>query len=161
MSRRPETKIGDISLSGRQQKFTSYNAFVNSIMDLLGVSEKSESEALQVLSTFKNANALTRSFDMKIEDKKTVWSDLFKVIRAHGGKVRLEGLNCARILSRDRNGINEAIDESIVSDLMRYGNIDTEEVNKDKEVAEEGLKVMAIKYRKSITIYQSSRFSQI
>ena len=28
---------------------------------------------------------------------------------------------------------------------MRYGNIDTEEVNKDKEVAEEGLKVIAIK----------------
>ena len=115
-------------------------------MDLLGVSDKAESEAMKVLSTFKNANAMTRSFDMKIEEKKTVWSDLFKVIRVHGGKVRLEGLNCARILSRDRNGINEAIDESIVSDLMRYGNIDTEEVNMDKEVAEEGLKVMAIKF---------------
>ena len=119
-------------------------------MDLLGVSEKGESEALQVLSTFKNANALTKSFDMKLEDKKSVWSDLFKVIRAHGGKVRLEGLNCARILSRDRNGINEAIDESIVGDLMRYGNIDTEEVNKDKEVAEEGLKVMAIRLQNKI-----------
>ena len=116
-------------------------------MDLLGVGEKAECEALQVLSTFKNANALTKSFDMKLEDKKTVWSDLFKVIRAHGDKVRLEGLNCARILSRDRNGINEAIDESIVGDLMRYGNIDTEEVNKDKEVAEAGLKVMAIKLK--------------
>ena len=110
-------------------------------MDLLGVSEKTESEALEVLSTFKNANALTKSFDMKLEDIKSVWSDLFKLIRAQEGKVRLEGLNCARILSRDRAGINEAIDELIVSDLMQNGNIGTEEVNKDVEVTEESLKV--------------------
>ena len=112
-------------------------------MDLLGVSEKAESEALEVLSTFKNANALTKSFDMRLEETKSVWADLFKLIRAQEGKVRLEGLNCARILSRDRAGINEAIDESIVSDLMQYGNISTEEVNKDVEVTEEGLKVKA------------------
>ena len=110
-------------------------------MDLLGVSDKSESEALKVLTDFKNANNATKSFSLKLEDRKAVWSDLFKLIRVHRGKVRLEGLNCARILSRDRTGINEAIDECIVSDLLRFGNIDTEEGNLDVEVTEEGLKV--------------------
>ena len=113
-------------------------------MDLLRVCDKAESEALGVLTSFKDNNAATKSFDLKLEDRKSVWADLFKLIRVQGGKVRLEGLNCARILSRDRTGINEAIDEAIVSDLMRFGNIDTEEVNKDVEVTEEGLKVDSI-----------------
>ena len=136
-------------------------------MDLLGVSEKTESEALEVLSTFKNANALTKSFDMKLEDIKSVWSDLFKLIRAQEGKVRLEGLNCARILSRDRAGINEAIDESIVSDLMQNGNIGSEEVNKDVEVTEESLKVKLVvfsprfEWYKDNSYFPSSRFSLI
>ena len=117
---------------------------MNTEMDLLGVCDKAESEALGVLTSFKDNNAATKSFDLKLEDRKSVWKDLFKLIRVQGGKVRLEGLNCARILSRDRTGINEAIDEAIVSDLMRFGNIDTEEVNKDVEVTEEGLKVDSI-----------------
>ena len=134
MSRRPENRSQTIIR--RKTVLINFGK-----MDLLGVSEKTESEALEVLSTFKNANALTKSFDMKLEDIKSVWSDLFKLIRAQEGKVRLEGLNCARILSRDRAGINEAIDESIVSDLMQYGNIGSEEVNKDVKVTEESLKV--------------------
>ena len=113
-------------------------------MDLLGVNDKDESEAMAVLTTFRDDNAATKSFDLKLEDRKSVWSDLFKLIRVQGGKVRLEGLNCARILSRDRSGINEAIDEAIVSDIMRFGNLDTEEVSKDVEVTEEGLKVNPI-----------------
>ena len=117
---------------------------MNTEMDLLRVCDKAESEALGVLTSFKDNNAATKSFDLKLEDRKSVWADLFNLIRVQGGKVRLEGLNCARILSRDRTGINEAIDEAIVSDLMRFGNLDTEEVNKDVEVTEEGLKVDSI-----------------
>ena len=50
-------------------------------MELLGVAEKVEGEALEVLVSFKNANTATRSFDMKPENRQRVWAELFSLIR--------------------------------------------------------------------------------
>ena len=94
-------------------------------MELLGVAEKVEGEALEVLVSFKNANTATRGFDMKPENRQRVWAELFSLIRgsdwsnlpgtdqSQGARLRLESLNCARILSRDKTGLNEVEEYSV------------------------------------------------
>ena len=113
-------------------------------MELLGIVNKSDDEAMSVMCKFKDSNQTTRNFNVKLEEKKQIWSDLFSVIREKKSSIQLEGLNCARILSRDKPGLNEAVTENIVSDLMNLGNIDIDHgYNDNYKVCVESLKVLS------------------
>ena len=113
-------------------------------MELLGIVQKSDDEVLSVLQKFKENNQTTRNFDVKLEEKKQIWADLFLVIRQKESSVQFEGLNCARILSREKSGLNEAVTEDIISDLMKLGNIDVDQgVCDNYKVSVESLKVLS------------------
>ena len=113
-------------------------------MELLGIVNKSDAEILSVLQKFKENHLTTRNFDVKLEEKKQIWAGLFSVIRQKDSSVQFESLNCARILSRDKSGLNEAVTEEIVGDLMRLGNIDIDQgVSGDYKVSLESLKVLS------------------
>ena len=110
-------------------------------MELIGVDKKPD--ILSILVQFKDANAATRSFDVSLENKKKIWTDLFTVISSKSDcEVKFEGLNCARILSRDRNGLNEAITEEIIDQLLTHGDIG-QQSSYGERVSLESLKVLS------------------
>ena len=50
-------------------------------MELIGVETKSEQESLLVLKHFKEANIDSKSFPCRLEERKHIWSSLFKIIQ--------------------------------------------------------------------------------
>lgn len=87
--------------------------------------KKSDKDAEKVLKEFSTNHAMATKFDLKLEDRKNVWKNVFAILERTDNKLlQLEALNCARILSRDKNGLNEAISEEILNSLLKYGRID-------------------------------------
>ena len=57
----------------------------------------------------------------------------------------MRGLHCARILSRDRAGLDEAVTEEVVGELLAWANIATQEAgDTEAEVEAESLKVLSL-----------------
>ena len=113
-------------------------------MELIGVDEKSENEVMTILKQFKDTNVASKSFDLSLDNRKKVWRDLFAAVNKNqNSDLQFDGLNCARILSRERAGLNEAITEDIVESLMRFGNIETTGDDTDDRVTTEALKVLS------------------
>ena len=42
-------------------------------MELLGIVNKSDDEAMSVMCKFKDSNQTTRNFNVKLEEKKQIW----------------------------------------------------------------------------------------
>jgi len=115
-------------------------------MELVGVDKKTGAEAEKLLIQFRDANVGATKFDLKVEDRKNVWRDVFSVLDRSGQVIlQLEALNCARILSRDKTGLNEAISEGMVGTLMQLAGINGETAHKlgDEKVGLESLKVLS------------------
>ena len=59
--------------------------------------------------------------------------------------LQVRGLHCARILSRDRAGLDEAVTEEVVGELLAWANIATQEAgDTETEVEAESLKVLSL-----------------
>ena len=59
--------------------------------------------------------------------------------------LQVTGLHCARILSRDRAGLDEAVTEEVVGELLAWANIATQEAgDTEAEVEAESLKVLSL-----------------
>jgi len=115
-------------------------------MELIGVHKKTDKEAETILRQFRDTNVQATKFELKVEDRKKVWQDVFTVLaRTDLVLLQLEALNCARILSRDKNGLNETISEEMINTLMKLASIDGENTAKhvDEKVALESLKVLS------------------
>jgi len=117
-------------------------------MELLGLDKKPVKEAEKLLKQFNENHALATKFDLRLEDRKNVWNQLFTVfIKTDNTLLQLEALNCARVLSRDKNGLNESISEDIVNNLLKYGGIgdgnDASNAKDQGKVALESLKVLS------------------
>jgi len=116
-------------------------------MELVGLDKKSEKDAEKVLKHFNETNVQATKFEMKLEDRRKAWKDVFAVlVKSDDTNLKLEALNCARILSRDKSGLNESISEVIVNTLLKLGRIDDDDQNASKhsdKVVLESLKVLS------------------
>jgi len=114
-------------------------------MELIGVHEKTEKETESLLKLFLNRNVQSTKFELKVQERKTVWVDVFKVINKNNLVLQLEALNCARILSRDKTGLNETISQDMISTLLKLAGIDGENNAKyqDDKINLESLKVLS------------------
>eukprot|EP00091_Calanus_sinicus_P010095 TRINITY_DN23458_c0_g1_i1.p1 TRINITY_DN23458_c0_g1~~TRINITY_DN23458_c0_g1_i1.p1 ORF type:complete len:181 (+),score=32.80 TRINITY_DN23458_c0_g1_i1:89-631(+) len=115
-------------------------------MELVGVDKKSDKEAENLLKQFSLKNVQATKFEMKLEDRKRVWKDVFSVLgRSDLVLLQFEALNCARILSRDKSGLNETISEEMVNTLMKLSGIDAQTASQETadKVVLESLKVFS------------------
>jgi len=115
-------------------------------MELVGVDKKSDKEAENLLKQFSLKNVQATKFEMKLEDRKRVWKDVFSVLdRSELVLLQFEALNCARILSRDKSGLNETISEEMIHTLMKLGDIEAQNVSEESasKVVLESLKVFS------------------
>jgi len=93
-------------------------------MELLSLDKKPDKDAEKLLKQFNENHALATKFDLQLEERKNVWKNLFTLlVKTDNPVLQLEALTCARILSRDKNGLNESISEDIVDNLLKYGRI--------------------------------------
>ena len=112
-------------------------------MELVGAELKPETESTVLLKQFQVSNSSTKSFDYKLEDRRKIWESLYKIIKHGGADLQYEALNCARILSRDSNGINEVVSDDLTLTLLRLGHIETGVTSQDDKVNVESLKVLS------------------
>jgi len=115
-------------------------------MELVGVDKKSEKEAEDVLNKFSVKNAQSVKFEMKLDERKNVWKDIFSIlVNTTTTSLQLEALHCTRILSREKSGLNEVITEDMVDTLMKLAGITGEKSTNCSEssVSLESLKVMS------------------
>ena len=112
-------------------------------MELIGAELKPETESTVLLKQFQVSNSSTKSFDYKLEDRRKVWESLYKIIKHGEADLQYEALNCARILSRDSNGINEVVSDDLTLTLLRLGHIETGVTSQDDKVNVESLKVLS------------------
>jgi len=117
-------------------------------MDLIGIHKSSEKAAESILKKFTEVNSQSTRFELKLSDRKTVWNDLFLLIKEKTGlqpSLQLEALSCARILSREKNGLNESISEEMIETLMQLSITESqsEKDRSDEKVTLEGLKVLS------------------
>lgn len=112
-------------------------------MELIGAELKSETESTVLLKQFQVSNSSTKSFDYKLEDRRKIWESLYKIIKHGEADLQYEALNCARILSRDSNGINEVVSDDLTLTLLRLGHIETGVTSQDDKVNVESLKVLS------------------
>ena len=104
---------------------------------------KPETESTVLLKQFQVSNSSTKSFDYKLEDRRKIWESLYKIIKHGEADLQYEALNCARILSRDSNGINEVVSDDLTLTLLRLGHIETGVTSQDDKVNVESLKVLS------------------
>jgi len=117
-------------------------------MELLLLDKKEGKDAEKLLKGFNDKQAQSIKFEMKLEDRSKVWRNVFAVLaNSENPLTQLEALNSARILSRDKNGLNEAISEEIVSALLKFGRIEDGNnkvrTGEDDKVILESLKVLS------------------
>ena len=115
-------------------------------MELVGVDKKSDKEAENLLKQFSLKNVQATKFEMKLEDRRRVWKDVFSVLdRSDLVLLQFEALNCARILSRDKSGLNETISEEMINTLMKLSGIGAQIVSEESadQVVLESLKVFS------------------
>ena len=112
-------------------------------MELVGAELKPETESTVLLKQFQVSNSSTKSFDYKLEDRRKIWESLYKIIKHGEADLQYEALNCARILSRDSNGINEVVSDDLTLTLLRLGHIETGVTSQDDKVNVESLKVLS------------------
>ena len=112
-------------------------------MELIGAELKPETESTVLLKQFQVSNSSTKSFDYKLEDRRKIWESLYKIIKHGEADLQYEALNCARILSRDSNGINEVVSDDLTLTLLRLGHIETGVTSQDDKVNVESLKVLS------------------
>ena len=86
---------------------------------LLGISNIPDSQLDAVLSKFISENASVRNFsDVKLNDKKLIWAGLFAVVeRNNSADLQEKALKSCKLLSRDKVGMNECIENRNV-DLL-------------------------------------------
>ena len=68
--------------------------------------------------------------------------------------MQVTGLHCARILSRDRAGLDEAVTEEVVGELLAWANIATQEAgDTEAEVEAESLKVLSLYINLTLSLF--------
>ena len=119
---------------------------------LLGISNIPDSQLDAVLSKFISENASVRNFsDVKLNDKKLIWAGLFAVVeRNNSADLQEKALKSCKLLSRDKVGMNECIENRNV-DLL----IEKSGINRPQEESEPGVKFES-KMVLSNLIHQSS-----
>ena len=98
-------------------------------MELLGVQEKTTGEAKNILTVFNEKHAKSMNFPglSRGKDRNRVWSDLFSVLKNDKFRdVRSDALVTARLLSRDKVGLDEAVTEDIVENLFDHADLPLE-----------------------------------
>ena len=94
-------------------------------MELKDISNKNVEEQIATLNTFEQNNAGTRTFSVSQNERKSVWSQLFGLVRDAGAgdggaraDLQLGALCACRILSRDRRDLNESVENEHVDLLI-------------------------------------------
>jgi len=93
------------------------------------VQEKPTGEAKNILTVFNEKHAKSMNFPglSRGKARNRVWSDLFSVLKNEKFRdVRSDALVTARLLSRDKVGLDEAVTEDIVENLFDHADLPLE-----------------------------------
>jgi len=117
-------------------------------MELKGLKECSTRAAsLGLVSSFIERENKAMQWELSLAERKEVWQQLFSLLEGltESGD-RAQCLSAARILSRDRRGLDECVTESMISQLMQGAGI-VEQVElaaeEEKPLQLESLKVLS------------------
>ena len=122
--------------------------------DLLGISDVPDNQLESVLSKFLLENATVRSFsDIKLSDRKLIWAGLFSIAENNSSSILQEkALKCCKLLSRDRVGINECIENKNVDLLIQKSEISRLQPDSEPGVRFESKMVLSNLIHQSSTV---------
>jgi len=95
-------------------------------MELLGVEGKEEKEALAILTKFSADHCQATRFDASSAQRKNIWASLHIITgRPCPQQVKSAALDCCRLLSREKVGLNEAVTQEMVATLLNLTGIES------------------------------------
>jgi len=95
-------------------------------MELLGVEGKEEVEALAILNKFSADHCQATRFDVSSVQRKDIWASLHAtLVKSSSQQVKSAALDCCRLLSREKNGLNEAVTQEMVTTLLNLTGIES------------------------------------
>jgi len=121
-------------------------------MDLVGVEGRGVEEVMAVLAKFGEERGQAMRFDLSLEQRRRVWAGL-RALLADTSKAQAHSLalDCCRLLSREKAGLNEAVEEDMVTALLHLSGISTP----SQPVADEKVALAAAKVLSNL-LHQSS-----
>ncbi|XP_023340819.1 synembryn-A [Eurytemora carolleeae] len=122
--------------------------------DLLGISDVPDNQLESVLSKFLSENTTVRSFtDIKLSDRKLIWAGLFSIAENNSSSILQDkALKCCKLLSRDRVGINECIENKNVDLLIQKSGISRLQPDSEPGVRFESKMVLSNLIHQSSTV---------
>jgi len=109
------------------------------------VEGKEEKEALAILTKFSADHCQATRFDVSSVHRKNVWAGLHSLLaKSSLQQVKSGALDCCRLLSREKGGLNEAVSQEMVTTLLNLTGIESPtSPPADEKVALDAAKVLS------------------
>jgi len=109
------------------------------------VEGKEEVEALAILNKFSADHCQATRFDVSSVQRKDIWASLHAtLVKSSSQQVKSAALDCCRLLSREKNGLNEAVTQEMVTTLLNLTGIESHNsAPADEKVALDAAKVLS------------------
>jgi len=148
----PSQKISTLQHSSLSKSTTNFIGIY--IMELLQIDSKSVEDAKVIIEKFNIDHAQSMNFPQLrlVQDRINAWRNLFSILENDKfEEIHLDCLVAARLMSRDKNGLNESVSKEIIEILLNHAGLGLEnDTIKDQLIAHQSEMVL------SNLIHQSS-----
>jgi len=92
-------------------------------MELVRLTGLGDVEAEQLLVAWQESNSATAQWELSLQKRTEIWTGLASLLTRDAASLQLVCLNCCRLLSRDKTGLDDAVSSHMVETLQRLANI--------------------------------------